>query len=112
MYPQAKACGFFMEIILLSIITLAVVVLCGFIFISSQKHNKALQDQLKEINQMQMAGSFQEWNRIKAGKRAVPNKIKEEENFTPLTEDNPIPFDEIEGVKINNEPRRKIKMYA
>ena len=101
-----------MEFIVLAIITLFVIGLCGFIVISSQKQVKILQDQLERNSQMQMAGSFQEWNRIKEGKRTKPNEIKEEPNFIPLTEENPIPFSEITGVKVNNEPKRKIKIYA
>lgn len=70
-----------------------------------------MQKQMKVTSEMWMAGSFQEWNRIKTGKKPLPNSIKEEPNEVELTENNRINWEDITGVKVNGGPNKKIKIY-
>jgi len=77
-----------------------------------EKQNKVFQKQMSETTQMMMAGSFEEWKRIKDGKKPIPNKIKSEKNFKDLDESERIPFSQIQGIKVDNEPRRKVKLYS
>ena len=64
----------------------------------------------KTISEMALAGSYQEWKRIKSGNKAV-NNIKDEPNLEEITEDKRIPFDDITGVQVDNNPAQKIKIY-
>jgi len=77
----------------------------------SQEALKALQEQLKAQNEMLMAGSLEEWKRIKEGKEPAPNEIKDEPNFQDMAEDKRIPFDEITAVRVDEGPKAEIKLY-
>jgi len=99
------------EYIVLGILALGFLGFGVFIYLNSQKQMDRMLKRLEESNQMQMAGSFQEYERVKQGKKPTTNNIKNEPNFPELSEDNPIPFDQIQGIKLDNEPKRKIKIY-
>lgn len=99
------------EFIILSILLLAVLGFAGFIYFDSQKKQQILLQQMQSANEMLMAGSYQEWNRIKAGKKSPPNKIKVEPNNMELTEENRIPWENIVNVRVDDGPARKIKLY-
>lgn len=100
-----------MEFIVLSILILGVLGLAGFIYWHSQKQIELFRGEMKSINEMLMAGSFQEWQRVKTGKPPIPNTLKSEPNFQDLREEEKIPWSAIENVKVDNEPKRKIKIY-
>jgi len=74
------------------------------------KQFKEMGDQQKELVEMLMAGSYQEWLRIKQGKKPEANDVKNEENLLDLTEDNRISFEEITGVKVNDGPKKEIRI--
>jgi hypothetical protein len=99
------------QFVLPAFIVLAVLGFTAYIYRDSQKRFEALQEQLKAQHEMLMAGSFEEWKRIKEGKEAVPNEIKEEPNFQELSEDNRIPFGDIASVQVDEGPKANIKLY-
>lgn len=106
------------EFIILGIITLLLFGFAMFIFNNmmrvygeAQKQNKLLQEQVKSFGEMLMAGSLQEYARIKKGRKPIPNNIKEEPNMLDITENNRIPWDEITGVQVDNGPKRDIRIY-
>jgi hypothetical protein len=101
-----------MEFIVLSILLLGVLCFAGFVFYTSQKQIQILQKQMKDIAQMLMAGSFQEWERVQKGKKPVPNQIKSEPNFSGLREEERIPWNDIKNIQVENGPKRQIKIYS
>lgn len=124
-------------LIVLSFLTTAAFGFAGFIYYQSQKNQekllkesadrqekilreahaqqeslqKDLVGQMKELSEMAMAGSYQEWSRIKKGGQPIPNDVKSEPNMIEVTEENPIPLGQVTHVQVNDEPKRKIKIY-
>ena len=87
----------------------------GFVYFmmrNQQKQSQHFMDQMQKNTQMMMAGSFQEWNRVKKGLKPLPNKVKNEPNLQDLSEDNKIPFEDIRNVSVDGGPKREIKLYA
>lgn len=64
----------------------------------------------KVISEMALAGSYQEWKRIKQGKKSV-NAVAPAPNFDELSENSKIPFGDITGVHVDGGPKQKIKLY-
>lgn len=71
---------------------------------------ESVMEKSKIISEMAMAGSLQEWKRIKQGKRST-NAVAPEPNFDELSENNKIPFSQITGVQVDGGPKQKIKLY-
>ena len=100
------------------ILALLVIGFAVFAYIFYTKQNKLTETLVKKLNEqveksteMMMAGSLQEWQRIKEGKKPYPNKLKSDPNLLELTEENRIPWDDITGVKIDEGPKKKVKIY-
>jgi hypothetical protein len=100
------------EFIVLALFGLSTLGFGVFIYLQSQKQAEMLQKQMKEFSQMAMAGSLQEYQRVKLGKRPIPNKLKNKKNFEDLTEANRIPWEDITGVKVDEGAKTKVKLYS
>jgi hypothetical protein len=111
-----------MEFIILSILFVAFSVTVYFLYRRTVKSHELQAAELRtllretidkssQMSEMIMAGSYQEWLRIKEGKKPTPNSVKDEPNSIELDEGVKIPFDEITGVSVDGGPRQKVKLY-
>ena len=111
-----------MEFIILSILFVVLVIGAYLLYQKMAKlfdlqvselrnHLKEVMDQSKEMSEMVMAGGYQEWLRIKEGRKPTPNDIKDEPNTIELDESVRIPFEDITGVSVDGGPKQKVKLY-
>ena len=102
----------FIALLVLFILTIAFL---GFLYFNtakqSQKQIQSLMEQVKEDREMLLAGSLQEYQSVKQGKKLPPNEVVDEPNSPEITESSPISMEEITAVQIDDQPKRKVKIY-
>lgn len=102
----------FIALLVLFILTIAFL---GFLYFNtakqSQKQIQSLMEQVKTDREMMLAGSLQEYQNVVQGKKPPPNEILDEPNSPEITEASPIPMEEITTVQIDDQPKRKVKIY-
>jgi len=102
----------FISLLILYVITVGFL---GFLYLKereqSQKQIKELYDQMKTDREMMMAGGLQEYKNIKDGFSPPKNEIADEPNSDEITENSSIPIEEITAIQIDDQPKRKVKIY-